>query len=41
MVPWGDEDVLSIKQRELDADILITGHTHEVKVGKESDFPQT
>lgn len=28
VVPWGDPDSLGAKQRELDCDILITGHTH-------------
>merc|ERR1712167_309369 len=29
IVPWGDDDALSVLQRELDVDILITGHTHQ------------
>ena len=28
-VPWGDLGSLSMKQRSLDCDILISGHTHE------------
>lgn len=32
MVPWGDPQALSMLQRKLDVDILITGHTHEYKV---------
>jgi len=28
IVPWGDPDALGAKQRELDCDILVTGHTH-------------
>ncbi|OTF75023.1 Calcineurin-like phosphoesterase domain containing protein, partial [Euroglyphus maynei] len=29
IVPWGDEESLSMIQRELEVDILITGHTHK------------
>ena len=29
MVPWGDLESLSAVQRELDCDILISGHTHK------------
>jgi putative phosphoesterase len=32
VVPWGDQDALAMMQRQLDVDILITGHTHEHKV---------
>jgi vacuolar protein sorting-associated protein 29 len=28
IVPWGDREALAILQRQLDVDILITGHTH-------------
>jgi len=28
VVPWGDKDALATLQRQLDVDILITGHTH-------------
>jgi len=28
IVPWGDKESLAILQRQLDVDILITGHTH-------------
>lgn len=28
-MPWGDVEVLSLLQRQLDADIMITGHTHK------------
>jgi len=28
IVPWGDHDALAMVQRQLDCDILITGHTH-------------
>lgn len=29
IIPWGDTDALAILQRQLDVDILITGHTHK------------
>eukprot|EP00727_Mastigamoeba_balamuthi_P001537 m51a1_g11380 Vacuolar protein sorting 29 (183) ;mRNA; f:1529-2246 len=29
VVPWGDREALSALQRQLDCDILITGHTHK------------
>ncbi|CAG0880711.1 unnamed protein product [Cyprideis torosa] len=29
IVPWGDPDSLCILQRQLDADVMISGHTHE------------
>ncbi|GAX81863.1 hypothetical protein CEUSTIGMA_g9291.t1 [Chlamydomonas eustigma] len=32
VVPWGDTDRLGHMQRQMDVDILITGHTHEYKV---------
>lgn len=32
VVPWGDKEGLAILQRQMGADILITGHTHEFKV---------
>jgi vacuolar protein sorting-associated protein 29 len=28
-VPWGDRESLAILQRQLDVDILITGHSHK------------
>ncbi|KAF6263100.1 subunit of retromer complex [Scenedesmus sp. NREL 46B-D3] len=31
VVPWGDKEGLAILQRQMGADILITGHTHEFK----------
>lgn len=31
IVPWGDHDSLSILQRQLDVDILISGHTHRLE----------
>lgn len=30
IVPWGDHDAISMVQRSLDVDILITGATHQV-----------
>jgi predicted phosphodiesterase len=29
VVPWGDLESLAMLQRQLDVDILITGHTHK------------
>ncbi|KAG5667546.1 hypothetical protein PVAND_015525 [Polypedilum vanderplanki] len=29
IVPWGNPDALAVVQRQLDVDILITGHTHK------------
>ncbi|CAG2108075.1 unnamed protein product [Medioppia subpectinata] len=29
LVPWGDNESLALIQRQLDVDILITGHTHK------------
>ncbi|KAJ6893788.1 hypothetical protein NC652_027763 [Populus alba x Populus x berolinensis] len=29
VVPWGDLDSLAMLQRQLDVDILVTGHTHQ------------
>ena len=29
LVPWGDSDALATVNRQLDCDILITGHTHK------------
>jgi vacuolar protein sorting-associated protein 29 len=37
VVPWGDKEALAILQRQMGADILITGHTHEFKVGCSGD----
>ncbi|WOL03788.1 hypothetical protein Cni_G12508 [Canna indica] len=34
IVPWGDLDSLVILQRQLDVDILVTGHTHQFKAYK-------
>ena len=32
VLPWGNLDALSSVQRELDCDILLSGHTHEVNL---------
>ncbi len=29
VVPWGENEALAMLQRQLDVDILITGHTHK------------
>eukprot|EP00128_Syssomonas_multiformis_P014211 Colp12_sorted_trinity150504_noHs@17134 len=29
IIPWGDVESLSLMQRQLDVDILISGHTHQ------------
>jgi vacuolar protein sorting-associated protein 29 len=34
VTPWGDKESLSIWQRKLNVDILISGHTHEQSVYK-------
>jgi vacuolar protein sorting-associated protein 29 len=31
-MPWGDPEALAALQRQLDVDILITGHTHKTEV---------
>eukprot|EP00854_Cymbomonas_tetramitiformis_P020029 gene20029-23970_t len=37
VVPWGDLESLAMLQRQLDVDILITGHTHQFKAYKYED----
>ena len=32
IVPWGDDGALAMMQRQLDVDILISGHTHQYGV---------
>ena len=32
VVPWGDPESLANLQRQMDVDILITGHTHKNEV---------
>ncbi|KAI3960824.1 hypothetical protein MKW92_052655 [Papaver armeniacum] len=34
VIPWGDLDSLAMLQRQLDVDILVTGHTHQFKAYK-------
>lgn len=34
VIPWGDLDSLAIVLRQLDVDILVTGHTHQFTVYK-------
>jgi len=29
VVPWGDKTALALLQRQMDVDILVTGHTHQ------------
>jgi len=29
IVPWGDKEALAMKQRQMDCDILVSGHTHK------------
>uniref|UniRef100_A0A914WIS2 Vacuolar protein sorting-associated protein 29 n=1 Tax=Plectus sambesii TaxID=2011161 RepID=A0A914WIS2_9BILA len=31
LVPWGDTEVLSLLARQLDVDVIVSGHTHEFK----------
>lgn len=34
IVPWGDPNALAIVQRQLDVDILVSGHTHKNEVNE-------
>ena len=34
IVPWGDPHALAMIQRQLDVDILVTGHTHQNEVNE-------
>eukprot|EP01007_Sphenomonas_quadrangularis_P001266 NODE_2189_length_657_cov_144.006579_g1846_i0.p2 GENE.NODE_2189_length_657_cov_144.006579_g1846_i0~~NODE_2189_length_657_cov_144.006579_g1846_i0.p2 ORF type:complete len:123 (-),score=40.43 NODE_2189_length_657_cov_144.006579_g1846_i0:289-630(-) len=34
VVPWGDRESLAIWQRKLDVDVLISGHTHAMRISK-------
>jgi vacuolar protein sorting-associated protein 29 len=36
-VPWGDKESLNILQRQLDCDVLITGHTHRLSITEENN----
>jgi len=31
LVPWGDTEVLGLLARQLDVDVIVSGHTHEFK----------
>jgi vacuolar protein sorting-associated protein 29 len=31
IVPWGNTEALAVLQRQLDCDILVSGHTHAFK----------
>ncbi|KCV71767.1 hypothetical protein H696_01185 [Fonticula alba] len=37
VIPWGDANALAALQRELDVDVLVTGHTHALSVEKTVD----
>ncbi|KAG1463852.1 hypothetical protein G6F46_002295 [Rhizopus delemar] len=32
IIPWGDDESLSITARQLEVDVLLTGHTHRLEV---------
>lgn len=34
IIPWGDEEALENKAKELGAQLLITGHSHELKTSQ-------
>jgi vacuolar protein sorting-associated protein 29 len=34
VVPWGDSHALAMVQRQMDVDILVTGHTHKNEVNE-------
>ena len=34
VVPWGDSHALAMIQRQMDVDILVTGHTHKNEVNE-------
>ncbi|KAL7721586.1 Vacuolar protein sorting-associated protein 29 [Entamoeba marina] len=34
VIPWGDQEALAIYQRQLDVDILISGHTHQLSTNQ-------
>mgnify|MGYP002388947472 CR=1 FL=1 len=37
IVPWGDAAALGLVQRQLDVDMLITGHTHKFEAFEAGD----
>jgi vacuolar protein sorting-associated protein 29 len=34
IIPWGDEESLYNLARETDSDLIISGHTHDMKTAK-------
>ncbi|RCI06321.1 hypothetical protein CU098_013500 [Rhizopus stolonifer] len=36
IIPWGDDESLNIAARQLEVDILLTGHTHQLEVYENS-----
>ena len=38
IVPWGDKESLASTLRRMNADILVSGHTHEVRLIIDSVF---
>ena len=39
VVPWGDTASLGVLQRQLDVDVLVTGHTHRLEAcARDGDF---
>ena len=37
IVPWGDKEAIGMLRRQLDVDVCITGHTHEMSVDTHED----
>jgi vacuolar protein sorting-associated protein 29 len=37
VIPWGDKESLAMLQRQLDVDVLITGHTHQFEAFEEDN----
>ncbi len=35
LVPWGDTEVLSLLRRQLDVDVMVSGHTHKFEAFEE------
>ncbi len=33
-MPWGDKESLAVLQRQLDVDVVISGHTHQIQVNE-------
>jgi len=38
VIPWGDKDALGMVQRKLNADLLISGHTHKFSAYEHNGF---